>query len=204
MIEPDTPLAEIAVALDSAGANLDFFRGDAEVPFERLNVLLQSDDAGRDYVLQIVFVDDVSELMAFAFDEAIEDEDEDEVDETAVTLHFSLILPYRVKDGCDVEIMRLLMTINRLLPLGVFGYGETDQGLYWGYPLLLADRDSLQGLVLEDTLNMLNFALETYGTLIEAVAIGSASYSDVLDQLKDADTTLPPVGEPPVMSIRKH
>ncbi|MGF1562904.1 MAG: hypothetical protein ACFB3T_12085 [Geminicoccaceae bacterium] len=208
MIEPDTPLAEIAWALDQSGIPVDLQRGDEIVPFERLQILLLTDEKDRDFVVQVMFVDDLVDNMPLTAEVLGEDLDDElldeEDDDDAVILLFSTILPYRAKPSSAGDLARLLMVVNRLLPIGAFGYIERDQGLYLAYPLTLLSRDALEGRVLEGVINRLIFAIESYNGLIEAVATGSKTADDVFAEIEEMGMPLPPLGEPHVMKQRRH
>lgn len=198
-----TPLAAIAEMLAASGITVELEQVDQGLPLERLKLLLLTDDGGRDIVLQLVVINDIDAAVAAAGlgVAAAEDDDEDAADddEDAILLHFSVVLPFKVAPGAAADTMRVVLTLNRLLPVGAFGYGEADGGLYLGYQLALEEWSGLTPLVLEEVVNMLGFAVDNYGQVLEAVASGRSAAAEVLAQMRDAGIEPPPVGDPPVM-----
>lgn len=216
MSDQETPLAAIAAALEDSGMMVVLDQLDPDLPLERLSLLLTTDRLGRDIVLQLMFINDINESVALSADLAglAEDDDTDEFetdefdadeeDEDATLLLFSIVLPFKATAETAVETMRVLLAVNRLLPIGAFGYSESDGALYLAYPLALEDKAALTPLVLEEIINMLGFAAESYGELLESAASGAASASEILADLRDAGLEMPGVGDPPAMRQQRH
>lgn len=194
-----TPLRQIGTLLRSAGLQIQISGAGPDIPLERLDVRLQQDDAGRDLVLSMLYVNDFAltdeALTGVMEDDATGGDDED--DET-ILLHLSVILPFSATDATATDSIALMMELNRILPAGAFGYSRPDHGLFLAYVLVLDSAESITGVTLNSLLQLFSFALEAYAPMIESVATGALSFAQVLSEIEQQGK-MPPVGPPPVM-----
>ena len=148
--------------------------------YERLFVVFDPDDKGRDQILQIMFINDLLNLSGQA------DEPED-----MFLLQFTLELPFRVPEAAAAEVARLLLALNRVLPVGALGMTEPEGTVYFNYALSNADR-RVEDVVTANTVGLIEFYIPGFAKLIEAVADGSRKRQDVIKQLIEEQVMPPP------------
>ena len=102
-MEP-TPLTVIQRDLQAEDYDARLLGIDDENLYERLFVVFDRDDKGRDCILQLMFINDVLNLSGQP------DEPED-----IFLLQFSLELPFRVPEASLADVARLLLALSRVL-----------------------------------------------------------------------------------------
>jgi hypothetical protein len=191
-------LQDIAAALEQNGLRVKLEKIDTGIETGKLYLLLWADEQQRDVVVEIMFLNELSDSMAGS-DPQYDADDEDSI----TLLHFSILLPFRIERTAVAEAMRIAFMVNRLLPLGAIGCSEADGAFYLSYQLALPE-PALPALVLQEVINLLSFAVETYATLLELAGRGELTAEELTEQLRQNGSELPLVGNPEIFRPRRH
>lgn len=102
----------------------------------------------------------------------------------AEALAFTLIHPV-VFDDMDAltGTIRLLLALNRMLPIGAHQFSEAPPGVAFAYTLLVDDLSAPPRRAVLDAVGMIDRFTAEHGALIARVAHGEAMADDVLDAL---------------------
>lgn len=174
-----TPLTVIQQDLLADEFDARLMEIDDENPVERLFVVFDQDEKGRDQILQLVFINDMLNLS----------DQPDEPDDMFL-LQFTLELPFRVQESALAEVARLLLALNRVIPVGALGLAEPERQVYFNYVLSCSDRE-VEDVVAANIVGIVEFYIPSFAVLIEAVAEGSRTREDVIKQLTE-EQVLPP------------
>lgn len=176
-----TPLGLIEQDLREEGFGTHHLVVDADNQYERLLVMLGRDEHDRDYFLQLTFVNDIMNVLG-----------QPDQPENAYLLQFSSEFPFKIKIESFAEAARLLLTLNRILPVGALGLSEADQTLNYNYVLVLPDRE-VDDVVVTEIVDIAMFFIRNFAPLIEAVTTGTRSREEVVEELKSKDLLAPPI-----------
>lgn len=134
---------------------------------EILTLLLQIDEDSREHVLLIEPLPDRSE------------------NDPVAVLSLSLTYPFYISDITVVpELMRLLLWMNRFLPIGHFGFSEEEAKVYFIYNLIVEDWHDFSAQVIGEAVGMIAFYTRAHGNIIDMVIDGEATCEDVLDEVQ--------------------
>lgn len=147
--------------------------------FERLFVSLGQDDKSRDFTLQIHFINDVTNALG------VDDDPED-----AFILQFFLLLPYTIAKNQINEVSRVILTLNRILPVGSFGLSEDDGLAYFQYNLTCAER-TVDEKVLKEVVSIIGFFSSEFSVRIEQAAEGKITRDALIQELAQAGIQFP-------------
>lgn len=178
---PPSPLSEMEDVLMEEDFQTLLQPVDEENFYEKLHVSLGEDERGRQFNVQIHFINDVNRAQGS------EDEPED-----IVLLQMFLLLPYSITDTTLLPTARLILMLNRILPLGAFGISEVDGAMFYQYNCGLIDR-VMDPDVLVESLRMIGFFITKFTDLIEEVATGSRTFEAAAQWLFDQGIQVPPL-----------
>lgn len=147
--------------------------------FERLFVSLGQDDKSRDFTLQIHFINDVTNALG------VDDDPED-----AFILQFFLLLPYNIPHNKVNEASRVILTLNRILPVGAFGLSEDDGLAYFQYNLACEER-TVSEKVIKEVVSIIGFFSSEFSARIEQVAEGKITREALIQELAQAGIQFP-------------
>ncbi len=82
------------------------------------------------------------------------------------------------------ETIRLILHLNRLLPLGAHQFAEEIPAVYFSYHLATVSIAAIDKDVLLDTVGMVAFFSDLHGDLIDQVAHGHAGADEVIAELE--------------------
>jgi hypothetical protein len=177
-----TPFTRIQQGLQARDFKTRLLPVSAGNQVERLFVIFGRDEQNRDYVLQLMFINDMLNIAGQR------DQPGD-----AYLLQFALEFPFRVGEKeLFSDLARLLLTMNRILPSGALGLDETAHTVNFNYVLVCEDRAADDDVVAGIT-EMAMFFLHAFAPLIETVGNGSCSREQAIAQLQQLDLTVPPL-----------
>ncbi len=161
-------------------------------------------DAGYDAVLfddradslgslVVPFGDDEDRLGSDVYIEPIPRRDGDRPDDMEI-LAFSRPYPFVFSDLDAVsETIRLILHLNRLLPIGAHQFAEEIPAIYFSYHLVTVSIATIDKNVLLDSLGMVAFFSDLHGDLIDQVAHGRAEADEVIAELEKIGVRPAPV-----------
>ena len=183
---PPSPLSEMEDILMEEDFQTLYQPVDEENFYEKLHVSLGEDEKGRQFNIQLHFINDVSRAQGG------EDEPED-----IVLLQMFLLLPYSITDATFMPTARLILMLNRILPLGAFGISEVDGAMYYQNNAGLTDR-AMDPDVLVESMRIIGFFVTRFTDLLEEVATGARTFEAAAQALFDQGIQVPPLtGLPP-------
>ncbi len=180
-----TPLQLIAEFLEEETFDTKIVPPSKEHPFERLLVSLGQDEQERLFTMQLHFVNDITSSMGNV-------EDPDDI----ILLECFLLFPFKVEAKYFSEVARLILTVNRLVPVGALGMSEPDGSVYLQYHLSSKDRNIDEKIILE-VVNMIGFFTGEFAQKIEAVGNGTLEREAYLNELVQTGIVLAPLGDQP-------
>ncbi len=149
--------------------------------FERLFIGLGQDSQSRDLTLQIHFINDITNALGV---------DDDAAD--AYILQFFLLLPFTLNKTYMSEIARVVLTLNRILPIGAFGISEDDGMAYFQYNLICAEH-KVDDKVLVEAVSIIGFFVSEFAPRIDQVSEGKISYEALIQELSHSGIDFPPL-----------
>jgi len=156
---------------------------DQKVPALFVDLLADEGEDAGEWLLQMTIVSDFS----LAGDGAADPQDQDHEDVTLLQL--TTVAPVLIEPEALVACMRAAFLVNTIMPIGGVGLIEAQRRFYFDHKLVLAER-SVSELVLRETVDMMAFCAETYGTLLMEIAAGRMSVEDLLKLLQgEGDAT---------------
>jgi hypothetical protein len=178
-----SPIRSLAKVLDEADFATFVAAADQENPIDQLFVAIGQDSQSRDIVMSMVYINDLSKSM-----EVQEDEDD------AILLQYFVAFPFVAAPQCIGQASSLVLSLNRLLPIGAFGLNVKDGSLYCQYVLALDERQVSEKITLETTSMLSMFCLQ-FTQQLEAVASGQKTYLQVLGELSEQGITIPGIND---------
>jgi hypothetical protein len=167
-----TPIESLQQTLTGLGmqpalANASQF----DEPVQLLTLLLHQDDLGKDVILTM---------------QVYEPSPEDGEDALASSIiAFTVTLPYfAAEPEVMLETMRLVLLLNRALPVGHYGFREHDGGVDFGYNLMCRDPATLDASLLDDIIASIAYYVRIHGDLIAQIVSGGVTCNEVLEQLE--------------------
>lgn len=167
---PNSDLKFIQNILDENDFETVFHTKTESQPFSILEVLLTSFDETKDHVfsLNVHYVNEVAEAFG-AIDES----------EDIQLLEFLIQFPEVIRPEFFAEVARLILSLNRLLPVGSFGLSESNQAFYFQYTLGLENTE-ISEVVLLEVIHMIHFFVDDFAPNIAAVGDGRLNREDYL------------------------
>ena len=134
-----------------------------------LVVSLEADAAGRERALFIEFLP----------------RDQEDATDTAEIISFSYVHPYALtRPEALPDLIRVLLFLNRLAPLGAHSFCEESPGVYFAYSLLVDDIASVPKNALRDAVGLIDEITSSHGNLIEQVIREQKSSDDVIEEVR--------------------
>ncbi len=159
----------IALGLQPALAEVTEY----DAPMQLLTLLLHRDQLGREVLLTLR----VYEPKAGVRDETL----------ASAVIALKVELPYFAAEAeVMLETIRLLMLLNRTLPIGHYGFREHDGGIDFVYNLMCRDPVTLDAGLLDDVIATIGYYTRVHGDLIEQIVSGSVTCNDVIEELDRA------------------
>lgn len=90
-------------------------------------------------------------------------------------------LPFFVNDEKIPDISRLILLLNKGLELPGFEFSEVDRLIYYRYAFVVPE-DALDERILLSIIGMIQFVLEAFNDLFEAVATGTLTFQEVVEE----------------------
>lgn len=170
-----SPLKTIQTLLDQNDFETFFHEKSENQPFESLEVILESLEEGNDneYKLSLHYVNEIAQAFG-AVDEA----------EDIQLLEFFTEFPGAIQSGAFNEVARLILNLNRMLPVGNFGINEVNQSVYFQYNLGL-DTVSITEVLLLEVLGMIHFFIHDLVPNILLVAEGKLTCEAYLKSFEE-------------------
>jgi len=176
-----TPLGLLQSFLEDEDYDTQLIPVTPDQPFEILQVDLTDDVEGESVQLNMHFVNDVTQALG-----SLDDPDD------VFLLNCLIIFPFQAQQDKKVEAMELILSLNRLLPIGSFGMSFPDRSLYYQYHLATEDRDIPENVIL-DVVGMMGFFVGEFVPKIKAVLQGELTAQAYLDELAKGGIELPPL-----------
>ena len=134
-----------------------------------LIVPLEADAAGRERVIFIEFLP----------------RDQDDATDMAEIISFSYLHPYAfTRPSMLPDLIRTLLFLNRLTPLGAHNFCEESPGVYFSYSLLVDDIANVPKNALRDAVGLIDEITSSHGSLIEQVIREQKSSDDVIEEVR--------------------
>lgn len=184
-----TPLNFIAEILEDADFPIVFQEANENSPVEQVFVPLEHDKEELSGALQILFINDLTKTLGVAE----EDEDEDDVQ----LLQFFMLCPFQCKVETCSEVASLILSLNRILPIGSFGMSQKEHTIYFQYVLALEDQeDAVNPMVVLEVVSMISMFVLEFIESIALVAKGEKTADVLLQEMEAKGMVLPPLGFP--------
>ena len=177
----DTPLQSIEAVLKEENFATKHIPVSKDHPFEQLYVSLGQDEQKRPYIIQMHFVNDVTNALGG------QDEPSD-----AYILQLFIVFPFLVEIDQKDSVARLLTTLSRILPVGAFGMSDEDGTPFYQYNLACKER-AVDEKVLLEVVSIMGFFSSEFGKQIEEVASGKKTREALLSELAEAGISFPPI-----------
>lgn len=149
-----------------------------------INLEIPEQDLRRRFIVELFFINDV--LQAFGG----EDDEED-----AIMAQFSLVLPLLVPVEAGSEVGKMMGLLNRLTPLGAFGYSEADSAIYLRYTLTSESRALSDALLLQ-VLSVFEYLCQEYVPVFEAICEKQLTTEMYINKFSETGHKIPPIGDP--------
>ena len=182
------PLDRIAKTLEADDFAVYLNEKSEEVPFDQLFISLGEDEQKRPFVLQMLFVNDLTNIME------LEEKEED----AALLQHF-LTFPFTASPITVPELSKLVLMLNRIIPIGAFGLDINQGTLYFQYVLASKDREVNKTVILE-TVSMIGMFVMEFAKKLEAVATGEKCAQEIIKSLEEVGLFIPPLAPMPNLS----
>lgn len=180
-----TPLSRLGDILKKDDFVVHLNEKGPEIPFEQLFVSLGEDAQDRPFILQMLFVNDLAGIMKL----------EEKAEDATLLQHF-LIFPFIANAMTVPELSKLILMLNRIIPLGAFGLDVNRGTPYYQYILAAPDREINQTVALE-AVSMIGMFTMEFASKLEAVASGEKKAQDVIKELEEIGLFIPPLAPMP-------
>ena len=169
-------LQEILQVLTEAGFDAQMVPVEIEGKItDHLVVHLTTDDRKRDVFAQLLYLSDLQE-MTDQVPEVVEDEEDMDL------LQIYAALPFEFKEEAVPDLARLMLSLNRYLPINGFGLDE-EQGLVFCRHVLFCPGGEVDVRVLVEVLGSMAFFVEEHAGILEPVAAGTGSLEAALAEV---------------------
>lgn len=170
-------LQQLETALQEAGYTTRYLPVDDDNRLEQLNVRLMEDAQGRAYYVELAFASAARRAM-----QASGELPAGQGDEPVDYLQFYVTLPFEVRPDRMGDAAQLVAYLNVQVPLVGFGLSHDQGRIFFRYMMLTKAQDAHPRLVTE-AVDVIEFLIAEFGDALEAVASGSASLQQVINQL---------------------
>jgi hypothetical protein len=140
-------------------------------PIAEMLCLIDVDEHEREYILQIMYANELSESQGFERKKT-----------DIILLQFTINLPFIVEENCRVDTALLLHFLNIQMPIGQFIFSDLERSIVFRGGLTHVDETIASWLVVE-AINMIRFFVGRFREFIEPVASGNTTYSQVMQNL---------------------
>ena len=166
-------LTRLHAILENAGNVAEVEAPDAASP-GRIAVSLGADAQDRLYIVNIVFLDDVTEMAGAATQSG-----------EAILIQHALTFPFKAKSEAVPDMLQLITMLNRVLPIGGLLFDATSGELALNYVLLSENRQVPQNVAVQ-VVSMLDYIVRQYRHHMEAVALGELGCAELLERYRAA------------------
>lgn len=180
----DSPLGIIEQLLKDEDFGTRLLEKSEERPFELLFVGVGEDAKKRGYTMQIHYVNDVASAVG----------GQDQPDD-AYILQFFLVFPFLINPEQRGPVGRAILAINRILPVGAFGFSEQEGTPYYQYNLASSDRLKDKKVLLE-IMSIMGFFTSEFSPKFEAISEGSTTCDAMFEELAKGGIVFPPITPP--------
>ena len=105
--------------------------------------------------------------------------------DAAEIIGFSYVHPYAfTRPEMIPDLIRVLLFLNRLLPLGAHNFCEESPGIYFTYSLLVDDIAKIPENAVRDTVGLIDEITSNHGSIIEQVIRGQTDSDDVIEEVR--------------------
>ncbi len=104
------------------------------------------------------------------------------VEKAGDILQLLSLFPYEVAEGSIASVVRLLGLLNKVVPVGFFGYDEQEKRCFYRYSYLLDETISSDSLI--TMVQLVCEVINTYAPTIEEVSAGIVSVDALLEEFK--------------------
>jgi len=160
-------LTRLHAILEKAGNVAEIAQPDDSAP-GRVGVSLGADAQGRLYIVNIVFLNDVTEISGIPSSKG-----------DVFLIQHALTFPFKATSETAEEMLQLIAVLNRVLPIGSLLFDTSTGELALQYVLLSDSRD-VSSQVASETVSMLDYVVRQYRQHLEAVALGEISCARLL------------------------
>ena len=169
-------LQAIAYALDTLGFEARALPLEVDgKQTEHLLVYLLTDDQGRDVFAQLLFLSYLEEALGRPVEEMKDGKGMD-------LLQVYAALPFDYEAEAVPHLARLMLAMNRYLPINGFGLDE-ELGILFCRHVLFCPGGELDIRVLIEVLDLVAFFIKRYTEVLEPVANGSGSLAEALAKI---------------------
>lgn len=158
-----------------------------DLQLDQLYVGLFKDEAGRDYVLQVVYVNDLAKSTGVTAEE-----------NEILLLQFFVSFPFKAEQTFLGDISSLILTINRILPLGAFGLSQKEGTIYFQY-ILASETKQISKLVSVEVTNIIGMFVKEFAPKLASVATGEKTVDEVLKEMESTGLVIPSVEPMPTV-----
>ena len=166
-----------AAKLQEMGYMAEVLPANESKPVAELMCLAHIDDKDRDYVFQIMYVNELIQSQGIA-----------QSGKTTL-LQFNMRLPLPIVETQYADTARLLHVLNTMIPAGSLILSETENQI-WLRALLMNDSEQISSQVVAELIKMSIFVLKRFSPMIEQVASGENSYTQIIDAIMAEGTRI--------------
>ena len=175
-----TPLSYLGWALQENGFQVVYAAPDAELGYEQLLVIWGQDKKGRDLILKLVFAEDIASFFSQKAGKTLSQD-------YGYILQFLLVLPLELNQPVlKPELAHLLGVLNRVSPLGSFGFNQAE-GVFLKYSLVLPSKEMNLKLI-ADILETLGLTAKKYISYLDAYFSGKYQVDSILQSIEKKKT----------------
>jgi len=169
-------LQEILQVLTEAGFDAQMVPVEIEGKItDHLVVHLTTDDRKRDVFAQLLYLSDLQE-MTDQVPEVVEDEEDMDL------LQIYAALPFEFKEEAVPDLARLMLSLNRYLPINGFGLHEA-QVLVFCRHVFFCPGGELDMQLLVEVLGSMAFFIEEHAGILEPIAAGTGPLEEALAEV---------------------
>ena len=153
--------------ISARGFNVSFVPASTEIPYDVVLVVLETlEEESFGWQLEL-------SLLPIA---------EEDMEETALLQCF-VPLSVKVSPEAEQALMRIIVMLNSRLPVGGFGYLESDKMIFFRNVLMLMKHDlSASAALVNESIFMVGYLLNTFAETVASVASGQASVEEAVSR----------------------
>ncbi len=186
-----SPLHTLSEILSLLGFAVQFLPADTQNKLDQLFIGLDQDaqEGRHSYILQLFFMEDILKAMQ-------PDLEVEEAPRSSLQMVLKLPVAFQsLKENQELEGLRLIILLNKLLPVGNFGLEGENNEVYFRY-VLMGDSQNFNGRLIIEVIEQIRFFIQRMAPLFEAcvqsekTALQVLDESELLKQLQEANSIL--------------